>query len=75
MHICMLNTFRLLILSVIKAFNVGIWRCNMAVPQYNLALTGKKLNLQLYFLLNVNSFGFIVMLIFPCLDKYFQFFD
>lgn len=42
MHICMLNTFRLLILSVIKAFNVGIWRCNMAVPQYNLALTGKK---------------------------------
>lgn len=36
----MLNTFRLLILLVIKAFNRGIWRCIMAVPQYNLALTG-----------------------------------
>lgn len=36
----MLNPFRLLILLVIKAFNGGIWRCIMAVPQYNLALTG-----------------------------------
>lgn len=86
MHICMLNTFRLLILLVIKAFNRSIWRCIMAVPQYNLALTGaseasmkkkhqRKLNLQHYFLFNVNSFGFTLMLIFPCLDKYFKFFD